>query len=224
MNPGTLDMIADIYAPLAIQSNWIEPVIPNEKEQMKQAVQFLQDEYQKKNWEMLKEQLGAECRDAVTYLEQLSEKDGAERANYFQSFANEIETEEKTIQDSFLLTPTQRVELHVPKGERPWKRFSKAFFRTMRPLLIGSDRTKTRTQLLVLECRIRAISGRTRKVPENLNAFPKNLRTDPYSGNDFSYEAFESEFELYSVGQDQRDSGGKTDEEFLAPDLRIEHL
>ncbi len=224
MNAAMLDMIAETYTPLAMRENWIEDVIPNEKEQMKQSVQFLQDNYQQKQWKLLNEQLGAEARDAVTYLEQMSRKDGSDRVNYFQGFSAEIETEEKIIQDALSISPALRFDLPVPTGERPWKRFSKTFFRSLRPVLVGADRSRTRTRLLVLECRLWALSSRNRSVPRNLTGFNKVLRTDPYSGQDFGYEAFEAEFRLYSVGTDQRDNGGKTNEEFLVPDVRIERL
>ncbi|HZH97573.1 MAG TPA: hypothetical protein VEX38_01265, partial [Fimbriimonadaceae bacterium] len=109
-----------------------------------------------------------------------------------------------------------------PLAERPWRRFSKHFFMTLRPLLVLNDATVARTRLLILEAAILKDVRLERRAPKDLSAFGPEIKTDPYSGQPFVYRADGADYRLHSVGENAIDDAGDTDESFSSPDLVLE--
>ncbi len=224
MSADQLDRLASgIQASLAVKPT-LQASIENEREQMMRAVQTIQDAYRRDDYAELKEKLGGDTKDALTYLQDMHSDDARKRPVYFEKLAGEATAEADWLDKACLMPAVKRVpdSDEKSKDQRPWRKFSKLFFRTCRPLLSMNDSTLARTRLLILNCRIMAISKRTGSAPKELGIFPARLRQDPYSGLPFVYRSDGSDYHLYSVGADFKDDGGQTDETFSTPDLMLE--
>lgn len=224
LDAKTLTAIGELLKPYAQAPDWIDTAIENEAKTMRMGVQWVQDAYLKQDWKSLNDTLGSEVVPATKFLAELRHEDGAKQVAYFQGFAAEVETELRTIREAQALVPAKREKiLFIPEGERPWKRFSKHFFRTLRPLLNRYDLTLTRTKLLILECVIRARVKESRLAPPDLSKFDLELTKDPLTGQPFGYSSVGPVYKLYSIGMDQQDNGGVSDVEHLRPDLTLEY-
>lgn len=222
LDSQTLFEIASITDGVRQNNDEWNAVISNEKDQMLAAVQYLQDAYQKSDFKDARTRLGTEAREGIDFLERMRGSDGPSRAEYFKNFAAEIDEEIQTVRSALETPAALRESLPVPEGQRPWRRFAKQFFRTLRPLLDRSAKTITRTKLLGLEARIWSQLKTTGKAPANLQEISPQAAFDPYTGREFGYAATGKVFRLYSVGQDGVDNGGKTDEVFESPDFTLE--
>lgn len=222
MNPKVLAAISDSMVRHAMNPNWLNAVVLHEKEGMLASVQWVQDHYKAEDFQPMTDSLGEEAAEAIHYLVALRQRDGQERHEYFKGFASEVDYEVNTVQKALKEPRARRGELAIPEGRRPWRRLSKQFFRTIRPLLKRHDYTLARTRLLILECRLQAQVKSIYRAPGNLSNFPKELTMDPVSGQPFAYTALGNEFKLYSVGEDLRDNGGRTNDSFSSPDLVLE--
>lgn len=224
LDARNLRAISEILKPYAADPNWLDRPIENEAKTMRMGVQWVQDAFLKEDWKKVNEQLGTEVVPATKYLSELRHDDGAKQIAYFQGFAAEVDIELKTIRDAAAVPAAKREKtLFIPEGERPWKRFSKHFFRTLRPLLSRYDLTLTRTKLLILECMVRAQVKASRLAPTDLSKFDAELTTDPLTGQPFGYSAVGPVYKLYSIGMDQQDNGGVSDTEHASPDLTLEY-
>lgn len=223
MSPGLLNSLAEILESTTGKENWLDTAIEHEHESMLAGVQFVQNAYVSQDYKLLQEQLGNEVREAIEYFKQLRGQGADRQMAYFAGFAKEADTETSWVRTQASLPVQKRVPLEFPEGtSRPWRRFSKHFFRTLRPLLEKQVRTEARTRLMILECRILAQIKTSGSAPKDLSAFPITLTTDPFTGRPFSYEADGPAFKLYSPGPDFIDNGGKTGDEFETPDFTIE--
>ena len=79
-----------------------------------------------------------------------------------------------------------------------------------------------RTRLLAIEAEVLHQIKAAGRAPASLAALPTALTVDPFTGLPFVYRANGAVYSVYSVGDDQRDDGGETDEGFLRPDLTLE--
>lgn len=222
MSPGSLDQLAKRTGQFFEGSNWLDDCAANEKLQMLSMVQYVQDAYRGEQFDALEKQLGPDIRDAVTYLRDLRKHDGTERAEYFKGFAGEIEWEINAVKTAANTPPASRREIGSPEGKRPWKRFARQFFGTMRPLIEHHDVTITRMRLMVLKARLMAMTKSSKKAPASLATAGFNQWRDPMTGKDFAYTSFGTEFRVYSIGIDQVDNGGRTNQNFSEPDLTLE--
>lgn len=223
MSPAQLDRLANGMQAVLATKPTLQQAIDNEHEQMLAAVKAIQDAYVQEHYEDLKVKLGPDVRDAITYLQDMHSDDARKRPAYFEKLAAEADAEVDWLQQACLQPAAKRQGDPMAKSEqRPWRKFSKQFFRTCRPLLSMNDSTLARTRLLILTCRIEAETKRTGSAPKELGEFPARLRQDPYSGLPFVYRADGPDYFLYSVGADLTDDGGQTDETFTTPDLLLE--
>lgn len=220
---ATLNECASILEKDAIRDNWLEEAISKEHKVMLAGVQLVQDAYLEGSLSDLQGNLGLEVREAVDYLNTLHRQGADQQLQYFNGFAKEADTEVTWARQQVERPVLERKEPEYPEGQpRPWKRFSKHFFRSLRPLLSKEARTLARTRLLVLECRTIAHVKAEGQAPKSLGSYAKELRQDPFTGREFCYEADGPVFKLYSPGPDFVDNGGKTGEDYEAPDLTIE--
>lgn len=222
MEPGPQAAIANILTKQIPQDPWLEPSLDQERMRMLASVQAVQDAYEKNDEKKLQELLGPEVREAIEYFKRLRGKSGSDQVQYFTGFAKEVDIELALIRARMALPVNQRPDYEDLEGARPWRRFSKHLVRTMRPLLLKADRTETRTKMLILDLRIRAVVQVSGVAPADLTVHPENLRMDPYSGKSFSYDADGPAYKLYSVGVNGVDDGGMTDDSGVAPDLTLE--
>lgn len=199
-------------------------VIQHEHLNMMMGVQAIQSAYQNDSYDAIRQNLGADSRAAVEYLQELHSKDSSKRPHYFEAFAAEGDAEAQWMASVADLPVAQRAAIPEPrfKGERPWKRFSRDLFFTLKPLLEMNDQTLARTRLMIITADVMAQVKTGNAAPKDLSAFPEKLRTDPYSGNSFIYAADGTDFHVYSVGADLRDDGGETDDTYTQPDLKLE--
>lgn len=202
----------------------LEPMIANERLQMLGAVQFVQDAYRDRTLAELEAKLGSDVKNAVEYLDAMRPKDRKERPGYFQGFAQEAEDHCNWLRQVAAVPAAERKSIGDPKTVelRPWRRLAKQFFLAADPLLDVHDATLARTRLLCLEAQIQRAIKSTGSAPKDLSEFRADLKTDPYTGQEFVYRAAGGVYSLYSVGPDFEDDGGDTDESFTTPDLRLE--
>ncbi len=217
--PTFLRSLATTLATLEQPLATMPQLTKHEKERMLASVQWLQDSYRAEKWDGVRERLGRESIPAIDYLRGLRGKDGPARAEFFKGLGDEVEFELKTIEEALKTPAARRSELPIPSGDRPWKRFAKHFFRTMRPVLAKRDLTQSRTQMLVLRCRLLAQTKEAAAAPRML---PPGTGIDPFTGLPFGYAASGRTFRIYSLGRDRLDNGGKTDLLFESPDLTLE--
>ena len=220
---ATLNECASVLEKEATRDNWLDEAISKEHKVMLAGVQLVQDAYLEGSLSELQANLGLEVREAVDYLNTLHQQSADQQLQYFRGFAKEADTEVAWVRQQAERPVVARKEPEYPEAQpRPWKRFSKHFFRSLRPLLNKDARTLARTRLLVLECRIIAHVKAGGLAPKSLGSYAKGLRQDPFTGREFCYEADGPVFKLYSPGQDFVDNGGKTGEDYETPDLTIE--
>jgi hypothetical protein len=198
--------------------------IENEKLNMLAGVQTLQDAYRAEEWGKLVKAMGADVRPAVDKLKQIRGEEPHEGVAYFKDLADEASWEATYVANLAAEPAAQRSSIAEPtlKTERPWRRFARHFYGTLRPLLQQHDETLARTRLLVIEARLQKVARQSGKYPKDLSAWHKEITTDPYTGGQFAYRADGGDCKVYSVGRDMTDDGGQTDESFASPDLRLE--
>lgn len=197
-------------------------MVRHEKLQMLARVQAVQDAYISDDYDALKLQLGDDAREAISYLKQMKKSD-RERPEFFKSFAEEADEEVQLVLERIKLPASKREKYPDRRTAfRPWKRLSKHFFQTCRPLVDWQDRTCARTRLFILEAMVMQEVKVRRLAPKILSSIPIDLRLDPYTGASLRYAASGQEYRIYSVGANAIDDGGETDDAWQAPDLLLE--
>jgi hypothetical protein len=201
-----------------------DDLIRNERESMLAAVQEIQDSYRERRLGGLLTQLGKDIDPAIDYLDKLRTEDPKERAQYFEDFATEAELWTAHYDQALHRNARQRVNSPGPalKQDRPWRRFSRHFFRSIEPLLAVRDECLARTRLLGLNALLLAECKTNGAAPGSLTGLSKELTIDPYSGKELMYRPDGAYFLLYSIGADFKDDGGETNQDGTAPDLRLE--
>jgi hypothetical protein len=202
----------------------LKTTIEHEHTRMLQGVQYIQDSYANERFDELLKNMKEDVRDGIAFLRNLKTQDAKKRPAYFEGFAHEADEEARWLSTIADLPVIQRSTEPGPKVEkvRPWKSFAKQFFTAAEPLLKIQDGTVARTRLAILTCEILKQVKTGQVAPSDLNAFPKDLTQDPYTGRSFAYRASGPVFAVYSLGADGIDNAGDTDENFSAPDLRLE--
>lgn len=194
----------------------------NEAANMAMAVQYLQDCYQKDDFnELLK--ANGELKDLVQYIRDLKRDDSTKRPAFFRDLSAESRSQISELQLMATAPTRDRAgEYRRDKRGRPWHRFAQYYFTAGRPLLAINDACLARTRLWLIDCELMRAAKLYKAVPKTLDNFPRPLVVDPYSGLRFRYHAEGMEYLLYSVGGNFVDDGGATDDAFNAPDLRLE--
>ncbi len=219
LEPNQLDRLATGLTEIAANAAPRSDAIEAEGDHMLYFVQWIQDSYRKKDWGGLEKAMYKDGREAIDFLKGLDEE---KVPAYFASMAQEAETiTSDLVRDAKLPLPARAPVDWDKLPDRPWKRFSKHFFRFAETLLAIGDEFDARTRLLVLNSRVIAAMKRTGAAPKVLPG-EAWLKSDPYSKSEFVYRATGSDYILYSVGQDMRDDGGDTDEAGLRPDLKLD--
>lgn len=202
----------------------LKVTIEHEHTRMLQGVQYVQDAYANDRFDDLMKKMKEDVRDGVAFLRDLKGQDAKKRPAYFDSFAKEADEETRWLSSVADLPATQRNTEAPPRlaKDRPWKSFAKQFFTAAEPLLKIQDSTVARTRLAILSCSLLKMVKSEQGAPKDLSGFPANLTLDPYTGRSFAYRASGPIFDVYSLGADGIDNAGDTDENFTAPDLRLE--
>ncbi len=218
LSPAQLTRLAD-STEASLKRADRKSALEREREQMLYSVQLVQDSYLKKNWETLETLMFKDGREAIDYLKGLEEE---ESGAYFTGMAAEANEIADQVEANSEIGARERKPLDLDeRPDRPWKRFSKHFFRFSETLLSLSDEFYARTKLLALNSRLLAAVKSKGAAPAKLPG-DEDLRTDPYSGEAFVYRSTGSDFIVYSIGEDLRDDGGDTDEGAFRPDLRLD--
>ncbi len=224
MGAGELGKLADGLRAAHDARPPLAAVVENEHAAMLAAVQETQDAYRENRLASLSEKLGRDVGPAIAYLEGMRRSDVRKRPDYFEGFAEEAEEVARCWSRCATLNAKQRANGPKPKlaSERPWRRFARHFFGSVDPLFPLRDTTLARTRLLILHSLVlRHIKVRG-AAPASLAEFPESVAVDPYTGELLVYRSEGIEFRLYSVGENLKDDGGETDQEFQFPDLRLE--
>lgn len=200
----------------------IKTTLLHEKETMLASIQYIQDCYQKNQLSDLQNLLGNSAKEAITYLHRMKSKDSKLRPDYFQYFAQEIDSLTAHLAANIDQPAAKRTSFIPQLKVRPWKRLAKHFIGSAQSLGVLNDRALAHLRLLILHSKIKQIILKNRIAPKNLEGFPKDLIQDPFSGLPFVYQRDGSEFKIYSVGENLRDDGGISDETGLQPDLVLE--
>lgn len=193
--------------------------VEHEKTRMLYGVQFIQDCRKNKNYALIDDELGRTVSQATTYLRDMDEK---HRPEYFEGFAREASAYADHWKTEVEKPRPERKAWEEPSGNRPWKRFSKAFCSSIEPLLDISDAAITKTRLLAINAWALSRSKSTGQAPANLDGFKPIVKTDPFSGQAFIYSASGSDFKVYSVGEDGKDDGGDADGTSTGQDIVLE--
>jgi hypothetical protein len=207
-----------------------DQVIGNERLQMLQSVQFVQDCYRKGDMAPLDDNLLNEVRDATTFLRQLKKDDRSKRPDYFEKFAREADLYCDWARRQSAVPAMKRPDPADKKtgmrlaGDRPWRRFSKQFFTTLQPIQDKLDACVARTRLLILTSELMRQARVSGVAPRNLDGFTRELTIDPYTGTSFRYHPVGMDFRLYSAGPNFEDDQGETDAIYTTPDLTLERL
>lgn len=197
----------------------IDVPIRNEGKNMRLAVQYVQDCYQRKDYKELEEKLGSTVKDAVSYLKKMQDHDVELRPTYFGNFAAEADGEVEMLLQRVQTPYDKRSKYTEPKGDRPYRRFVPHFFYSARPMIEMIEMSWTRTKLLLIDALLMKAVREDGKAPANLGSLPRDLIFDSYSNTDFVYRAAGAESKLYSIGEDLRDNGGDGGETGASPDI-----
>ncbi len=224
MNPQQLDQLAAGLTSALQRKPDLAATIENERLNMLSGVQTLQDAYRADEWNKLVKSMGPDVRSSVDKLRQMKDGDPNDAVKFFQGMGAEADQEARYAAQLAELPTIERPAVPEPSlsSTRPWRRFARHFFGTLRPLLMQHDDTLARTRLLVLEAHFQKLLRVNAPYPKNLNGMPKEVSTDPFTGQQFAYRADGGDCRVYSVGRDLRDDGGQTDDSFSSPDLRLE--
>lgn len=199
-------------------------LVENERRSMLLTVQSVQDHFRNGELRRFAKELGKEIEPAIAELQKLETKPAERRARYFEGFASEAEATANEYGTLFGMNASQRKarEPVERKGDRPWRRFSRHFFRALDPVLAMRDETICRTRLLGLNALLLAESKENGLAPSSLTGISSELTIDPYSGKSLGYRADGSYFLLYGIGPDLKDDAGETDAQALKPDMQLE--
>lgn len=219
LSSGQLSQLAKRGTHALESAPGIDVPIRNEGKNMKLAVQFVQDCYQRHDYKVLEAKLGSGVKDAIIYLKKMQDHDADLRPKYFGAFAAEADREVEMLLRRVQTPYGKRVKFVEPKGERPFKRFVPHFFHAARPMIDMIEMSLTRTKLLLIDALLMKAVRDDGKVPTNLGSLPRDLISDTYSGTDFVYQAAGAESKLYSIGEDLRDNGGDGAESGVSPDI-----
>lgn len=219
MNAGSLTTLGN--RTLEIISNRPSTVdtLNHEEASMLAGVQFVQDAYQRKDFELMRTAMYKEVRPAMEYLQSLNPDD---RPAYFRGFASEAKARVDHAKKQLLVARPERKEFEIDdRAQRPWKRFAEQLFDTLGPFVRSDEIYVARTRLFGLTCLALAAGKSTGEAPADLLEASAENALDPFTGRPFIYRRAGREFRLYSVGEDMRDDGGESDETGRTPDLLL---
>ncbi len=202
----------------------LEVTFQNDEEDMLAVVQMVQTAYQTRSYDALRKNLGLDIEPAIEALDRMHAHDATERPKYFEAFAQEARQQAEFRLSGAKLDALARTKLTAPalSGDRPWRRFSRYFFRGLDAVFSIHDRTLARTRMLGLHAGLRAQVLTKGVSPTSLSGYPETFTKDPMNGLPFVLHVDGATYRLYSAGLDARDDGGETDPSFLAPDLLLE--
>lgn len=219
MNAGTLETLGNRTLEIIGNRPSTVDTLTNEEASMLAGVQFVQDAYQRKDYELMRTAMYKEVRAAMEYLQNLSPD---ERPDYFRGFAGEAKARVDHAKKQLLVPRPERKEFKLDeRTERPWKRFATQLFETLDPFVRSDEVYVTRTRLFGLTCLALAAGKSTGEAPADLLEKAADNALDPFTGRPFIYRRAGREFRLYSVGEDMRDDGGESDETGRTPDLLL---
>lgn len=176
-----------------------------------QGVAWLADNYEKRDFEAIRERLGRFAEPAVKYLRELSEEEAEKQVAFFKSLVGELHKEANSNLERLVTAPYQWTP--IDHGEnRPWWRFTDTFCTTLRRYVERRALTRTRLQLLGLDAALLADYKATGATPKSLRALGGSMHSDPYSGSDFVFIPRGVDYKLYSVGPNLREDGGGADD------------
>lgn len=194
--------------------------IAAEKESALASLDQLQDWARAKNTDQLTENLGSIAHDVAPILIKLR-FDRTEGNEFFATIAADLNEECKGAEARFG-QPTAEREKWPDNPKKQWMTVARLISRNLRPLLELRDLTQARTRMLAVHCKALAAIKLEKSAPISLNAVKVAQAIDPYTGKPLKYLGAGTEFRVYSVGEDLRDDGGKSDRGGTTPDLVLE--
>jgi hypothetical protein len=220
MSPKQLDTLAKGMKNALSRKPEITDSIKNERENMLQSVQYLQDRLKADDLKSLQQNMGHDVTEALRYMDQIRNNEPKRNA-FFSELEKAGEDEFDLVEHDAGLSTSARTKTKT-EYTGSWKKLPKHIFGSARPLLDINDSTVARTRLLILYAELLKLGREKKPYPETLDSFSKDVTIDPFSGAPFIYHADKAEFSLYSVGKNGRDDGGDTDDTYTAPDLKLE--
>ncbi len=196
-----------------------EITLKNERESMLAGVQFVQDLYKGRDFEVLEQAMYKQAQAGVEHLEALK---SADRVEYFRGFAAEADFWLQSARHRIAQPAAEREDFVFPTGERPWKQFTPHLFGSVETYIPARDRHTARSRLFALSCLAYAAGKSTGRAPIKFKSVDPEHLIDPYTHQPLMYRVAGREFRIYSVGLDGRDDAGESDAEGLAPDLIVD--
>lgn len=222
LNTEQLEQLGNSLLHLLQTKPVLTKTIEHEHQNMLAAVQYVQDAYTQNRLGEIQKKLGPDIKTGLTALHRISNK-SHEVIHYFNSLTSEANQETQMMnEDAQKPMAIRQFKDYMFDKNRPWKKFSKHFFGSLRPLIIIHDRTIAWTRLLALKALILKQIQQTKKAPADLLKFQCQLYEDPFTGKPFVYHADGCDFKLYSVGENLIDDGGQSDITKYRPDLVLE--
>jgi hypothetical protein len=185
-----------------------EDTLANEAATMMAAVQWVQDLYLHGDLKQIQTALGVSVEAAVKHLRKLKSQSAAEQVGYFVGFAAGATTISADLRERAALLPNLWEKPKAIEGQRPWRRLSASLLQTGYSFLDNWAAYQARMRLMALDAALLARFKRGQGVPKDLSSLPRWLRTDPFSGRDFTFIPEGPDYKLYSVGPDRTDDGG----------------
>ena len=203
-----------LYSSLAAELS-LKPLIENIDAQERAIVfsflEWVRDQYQRRDFDAISNRLGKAVLPAVKYLEELVEESSADQQKYFNDFRGAMEEELEQYQLRITQAPYEW-QSDEEEGVKPWSRFVRAFITSSRVYTVNRAKTRTKLRLLAIDGALLARFKSTDNVPRDLSAFPQALRIDPYTGTTLVYIPRGVDYKLYSCGPNGSDDMGTGDD------------
>lgn len=218
-----LSTVASQFHQLLLDRPSLSVSIENEKAQMMQNVQSLQDSFLRGDADRLMIELNQPTASKRA-LADLKSKSSSERLAFFKGFAGEVDIKARHWREMVglplsLRDPNQKriAKLKLP-SERPWRVFSDQFCNLGEPLITMNDSNLAQTRLFVLEAALLSRVKSGKHVPSHINGY-NDAAIDPYTGRAFPYHGEGKDFRVYSVGTNLIDDGGQSDDSGTSLDM-----
>lgn len=214
LDAASLESLSSDFTRALADLPTIDGVLARQSDCVALGLQSIQDDHAAGRHQALIERLGPRSAKAVRQMERLSD---LEAAQFFDGMAADAIAQAEFLRDQAQYAVSMREEEDRPRQQ--WSALSRHYTRTLDATLETYDLQVTKCRLFVLNCRVEGHVRIAGSPPVDLAAAPKNLRIDPYSGEEFGYRTAEAAYRIYSCGDDGRYDGGESDESGMAPDI-----
>jgi hypothetical protein len=183
-----------------------EITLRHERETMAMAIQWVQDKYTAGDFDAIRKSLGSYVEPTIKFMRRLKSEGTSKQVEFFEGLDHDADDELGAMLKQASRPFKERDRSKDSDG--PWRRLSNSYFRGGEAYLSQKAQFESQIRLLAIDAMILPEVRKSGNAPATLPSMPKWLRTDPYSGGDFVYEAEGPNYKLYGVGPDGRDDGG----------------